>query len=403
MNFILLLGIIILAGFIGKKLSALVKLPGVTGYLIIGVVLGQSLLNLLTPQMLENSATITDITLGIVGFIIGDQLVFHKFRKIRKGILIMILTESLGAFILVTAAVYLLTRRLDIALLLGAIAPASAPAGTIAVLQEYRAKGILTNTLLAVVGLDDGLGIIIYVFMAALVKVIFFSATSVSFMRVFLVPLTKILSSILIGGGAGLLLALILQKIRNREETMVIVFGFIFLFTGIANYLNVSLILLNLTMGIVVVNLYPPLSIRLSRILDDTVPILYIIFFIFAGAHLNVWRIPEMGLIGIIYVISRSAGLIGGASFGALISNAPTVLKKYLGLGILSQAGVAIGLSLLVIREFSIFGAAGKDLGTIIVTTIAATTIVFEIVGPITTKIAITKAGEIRPKKPSNR
>ncbi|OQX52085.1 MAG: hypothetical protein B5M53_09435 [Candidatus Cloacimonas sp. 4484_209] len=114
-----------------------------------------------------------------------------------------------------------------------------------------------------------------------------------------------------------------------------------------------------------------------------------------AGAHLNVRFLPQMGLLGIVYILSRTTGLIGGASFGAFVSNSPSVLKKYLGLGILSQAGVAIGLSLLVVREFSSYGKMGEQLSSIIVTTIAATTIFFEILGPITTKIAITKAGEI--------
>ncbi|MBA7629548.1 hypothetical protein ES703_37047 [subsurface metagenome] len=398
MNFILLFGIIILTGFLGKKLSNLVKLPGVTGYLIVGAILGQSLFNLLNPQFLDKTGFITDITLGVVGFIIGYHLVFKKFKQIRKGIFIMILTESLGAFLLVSITIFILTRRIELALLLGAIAPASAPAGTVSVLQEYRARGTLTNSLLAIVGLDDGLGIMIYVFMAAIIKASVFSAKSISFLNIFLVPIYHILLSIVIGGCAGILLPYILRKVHTREETMIIVFGFIFLFTGISNFLNISLILVNLSMGIAAANLYPLLHRRVSRIFDETVPIIYIIFFVLAGAHLNTKLLPAMGLIGLIYIVSRSSGLIGGASLGASISKAPKKIKKYLGLGLLSQAGVAIGLSLLIIREFSIYGEAGKELGTIIVTTIAATTIFFEIIGPIATKFAITKAGEVKKK-----
>ena len=398
MNFILLFGIIILTGFLGKKLSNLVKLPGVTGYLIVGAILGQSLFNLLNPQFLDKTGFITDITLGFVGFIIGNQLALRKFRRIQKGIFIMLLAESFGAFLLVSITIFLLTRRIDLALLLGAIAPATAPAGTIAVLQEYRAKGRLTNTLLAIAGLDDGLCIMIFVFMATITKAAVFSSGSISSFNVFLSPLYNIFLSLVIGGCGGTLISFILRKIRTREETMIVVFGFILLFTGICNYLNVSLILANLVMGIVVANLYPLLSTRLSRILDETVPIIYIIFFVLAGAHLNVRLLPAMGLIGLFYIISRSVGKIGGASLGASISKAPKKIKKYLGLGLLSQAGVAIGLSLLVIREFSIYGEMGQNLSTIIVTTIAATTVIFEVIGPITAKFAITKAGEVRKK-----
>ncbi|MCK4575153.1 cation:proton antiporter [candidate division WOR-3 bacterium] len=396
MNFILLIGIIILAGLIGKKLSNRIKLPGVTGYLIVGVLLGQSLLNLINIQFLEASGFITDITLGIVGFIIGNQLAAKKFKKIGKRIPIIVLTESFGAFILVSIAIFLLTRRIDLALLLGAIAPATAPAGTVAVLREYRAKGNLTNSLLAVAGLDDGLCIMIYVFVSAIIRVTLFSVGTVSFYKIFISPLIHILLSLVIGGCAGLLLTLFLKKIRTREETMIIVLGFILLFTGISNLLNISLILVNLSMGIVVANLSHHLSTRLSRILDETVPIVFIVFFVLAGAHLDVRLLPVMGLLGLFYIIFRSAGKIGGASFGAFISKAPKKLKKYLGFGLLSQAGVAIGLSLLVVREFSTYGQTGQELSVIIVTTIAATTVIFEIIGPITAKIAITKAGEVR-------
>jgi len=239
MNFILLIGIIILAGFLGKKLSNWIKLPGVTGYLIIGVLLGQSLLNILKPEFLDKTGIITDAALGVVGFIIGSQLAISTFKRIGKRIFLILFTESFGAFILVFLTILLLTRRLDLALLIGAIAPATAPAGTVAVLQEFRARGILTKSLLTVVGLDDGICIIIYVFASAIVKVAFFSTESISFVQMVLIPLYKILLSIIIGGGAGMLLSFILRKVHTREETMVLVFGFIFLLTGISNFLNI--------------------------------------------------------------------------------------------------------------------------------------------------------------------
>ncbi len=398
MNFLLLIGIIILAGYLGKKLSNWIKLPGVTGYLIIGVLLGCSLLNILKPEFLETTGLFTDITLGIVGFIIGSQLAFGTFRQIGRRIFTMLFAESLGAFFLVFLAVLIFTRRFDLALLIAAIAPATAPAGTVAVLQEYRAKGILTNSLLTIVGLDDVVCIMIYVFASAIVKVTVFSAESISVLQVILIPLYKIILSIIVGGVGGFILSLILRKIHTREETMVLIFGSIFLFTGIAYFLNIPFILTNMAMGIAVANFYPVSTRRISRILGETAPLIYIVFFVLAGAHLNVRLLPVMGIVGLLYIIARSAGKIGGVTLGAFISKAPKVLKKYLGLGLLSQAGVAIGLSLLVVREFSGFGESGKELAAFIVTTIAATTVIFEIIGPIAAKIAITRAGESRRK-----
>jgi Kef-type K+ transport system membrane component KefB len=398
MNFLLLIGIIILAGYLGKKLSNWIKLPGVTGYLIIGVLLGCSLFNILKADFLAATGFFTDITLGIVGFVIGSQLDFRTFRQIGRRIFTMLLTESLGAFVLVFAVILLFTRRLDLALLIAAIAPATAPAGTVAVLQEYRARGILTNSLLAIVGLDDGVCIILYVFASAITKVTIFSTENISLLRIILIPCYRIILSMIVGGAGGFALSLILRKIHTREETMVLIFGFIFLVTGISHFLNISLILANMAMGIALVNLNPVSTRRVYRIVDDLVPLFYIVFFVLAGAHLNVRLLPVMGLVGLLYIIARSMGKIGGATLGAYISRAPVALKKYLGLGLLSQAGVAIGLSLLVVREFSGLGESGMALGAFIVTTIAATTVIFEIIGPITTKFAISRAGESRKK-----
>lgn len=394
MNFILLIGIIILTGFLGKKLSNLVKLPGVTGYLIVGVILGQSLLNLVKPGFLDKTGFITDITLGIVGFIIGQQLLLSKFKSIGKGILIMLLTESFGAFLLVTLSVLILTRRIDLALLLGAIAPATAPAGTVAVIQEYRAKGRLTNTLLAIAGLDDILCIVIFVFVTTIVRFTIFSPEAISFSKAILSPFFHIILAIILGGVAGFIVSYVLKKIHTREETTVIIFGTILLFTGISSLLNISSILVNMAMGFTAANLYPSLHRKLSRIFDETIPVIYIVFFVLAGAHFNIKLLPLMGMIGIIYIISRSAGKIGGATLGAFISRAPKKLKKYLGPGLLSQAGVAIGLSLLIIRQFSVYGKETKETALLVVTIIAATTVIFEIIGPITAKIAIRKSGE---------
>lgn len=394
MNFVLLIGIIILTGFLGKKLANLVKLPGVTGYLIVGVFLGQSLLNIVNPEFLDRTGFITDITLGIVGFIIGQQLLLSKFKRIGKGILITLLTESFGAFILVTLSVLILTRRIDLALLLGAIAPATAPAGTIAVIQEYRARGRLTNTLLAIAGLDDILCIVIFVFVTTIVRFTIFSPEAMSFTKIIITPFYHIILALILGGVAGFIVSYVLKKIHTREETTVIIFGTILLFTGISNLLDISSILVNMVMGFTAVNLYSSLHRKLSRIFDETVPIIYIVFFVLAGAHFNIKLLPLMGMTGIIYILSRSAGKIGGATLGTFITKAPKKIKKYLGLGLLSQAGVAIGLSLLVIRQFSPYGIEAKDIALLVVTIIAATTIIFEIVGPITAKIAIRKSGE---------
>ncbi|MBA7484573.1 hypothetical protein ES707_20101 [subsurface metagenome] len=153
-------------------------------------------------------------------------------------------------------------------------------------------------------------------------------------------------------------------------------------------------------LGLVVVNTQPRRLIQKIRYeLTEVMPLLFILFFILAGSNLHLTALPALGLTGLVYMLCRSAGLIGGAWFGALIGRAEKKIRKYLGMGILSQAGVAIGLALIVKQEFSQINAAGAAIGFKVITTVTATSILFEIIGPILTKIGLEKAGEIKSAK----
>jgi Kef-type K+ transport system membrane component KefB len=278
------------------------------------------------------------------------------------------------------------------------MAPASAPAGTAVVLQEYKAKGPLTNSLYAVVGLDDGLAIMIYAFASGLAKV-FITGSDISFMNIIAKPSIEIGGAIILGSIMGLILGYFIRKRYNKNEILVIALGNILLCTGLAKYFNLSLILANLSLGMVFANNFLLANRRTYRVIQSITLPIYIVFFVIAGAHLQINLLPAMGLLGLIYIICRIFGLVGGAYFGATISRSAPVIRKYLGLGILSQAGVAIGLAILATREFGSLSAAGRDLALVVINTIAATTIIFEIIGPIATKFAISKAGEIERAK----
>jgi Kef-type K+ transport system membrane component KefB len=315
------------------------------------------------------------------------------------GVFTIILGESLGAFILVALAVYLLTKKMYLALIFGALAPASAPAGTWVVLQEYRARGPLTNTILAVVGLDDGLAIVIYAFAAAIAKVLVAGQGSVSFSNVILNPVMEIFGAVMLGAVIGLVLVYFLRKFQNKSDFLVISVGTIMLCTGLSKIFNLSLILSNMVVGLVMANTYLITSKRTSDILESITPPVYVMFFVLAGAHLQVKLLLGMGVLGIVYILARTFGLISGAYIGAVLAKAEENIRKYLGFAILSQAGVAIGLALLISKEFSVLGETGKYVALLAINTIAATTIFFEVLGPITTKYAITKSGEAGKKK----
>ena len=398
MDILFFIGIAIIFGFIGGKFSNRFKFPGVVGYLFAGLILGPSIFKIFSLELLDKIGVFNDLALGIVAFIIGSEIRMTTLREMGKGIMTIIFTESFGAFFLVALGVYLLTHKLYMALIFGAMAPASAPAGTAVVLQEYKAKGPLTNALYTVVGLDDGLAIMIYAFAAALAKLFLIGGT-VSFLNIVEGPLIEILGAIVLGGLMGIAFGYFIRKLKGKDEVLAVSLAAILICIGVSKYFHLSLILSNLSLGMVFANLFLLANRRAYQAIQSITLPIYIIFFVIAGAHLQIKLLPVMGFLGLIYIICRASGLIGGAFFGATISKQDPAIRKYLGLGILSQAGVAIGLAILVTREFGSLGKAGQDLAVLVINTIAATTIIFEIIGPIATKFAISKAGEMNKAK----
>jgi len=391
---ILIAGVILFIGFFIGKFTNLLRSPMIVGYIIAGLLLGPSLLKILNLSMIEGLGFISDLALGFIAYTIGAELRRETLKRMGLGIGIIILSESFLAFALVFFATFLLTHKLYIALLMGAMAPASAPAGTALVIQEYRAKGPLTSALYAVVGLDDGLAIMIYAFAAALAKLYIGGSHSVSISSAVLMPLLEIFGAISLGLLLGLLLSLILKWFHSTTEVLILSTAIILICTGISKQFGLSLILSNFILGMTAIN-FSKFGRRSSDAIRNIAQPVYVMFFVLAGAHLKLWLLPSMGLIGVLYILFRTLGLMSGAFIGAVISKASKVIRNYLGLGILSQAGVAVGLAISVTREFSEFGTVGQNLGVLIINIIAATTIFFEILGPITTKIALKKAGEI--------
>ncbi len=387
------ISIAIIFGFLGGKIAQRVKLPGVVGYLVAGLIFGPSFLNIFHEEFVESMNIFTSFALSLVAFIIGSEMKRSSLKEMGGGIGTVILLESFGAFLLVAVGVYLLTGKLYLALIFGAMAPASAPAGTVAVLQECKAKGRLTNALYAVVGLDDGLAIMIFAIAVALARMVM-GGGRLSVESLLQGPILEIIGSIALGCAIGAISGYFTRHLSSDDAVLATSLGSILICTGIAMHFNLSLILANLSLGLIHVNIYPAGNRRAYRAIEFIALPIYIIFFFLAGAHLHIGLLPSMGLVGLVYVLCRIGGLMGGAYLGGVISRQITVIRRYLGMGILCQAGVAIGLSLLVAGQFRALGEEGKNLAIIVVNTVAATTIIFEIIGPIGARIAITKAGE---------
>ncbi len=394
MNALFSVALALLFGFLAGKLAGRIKLPAVLGYLLAGVVFGPSLLGVFEEDLLDSFQFFPGLALSIVAFAIGSEMKVKTLREMGSGIGIITLLESFGAFVVVTLGVYLLTGKLYLALIFGALAPASAPAGTVAVLHEYKAKGRLTNALYAVVGLDDGLAIIIFAVAAALAEILF-TGESVSATNMIFVPAVEIIGAIALGGAIGAAAGYLSRKLFAQESMLSVSLGAVLLCAGIAQYFKCSLILANLALGMTYVNLFPISNRKAYQAIQTITMPIYIIFFFLAGANLHIGLLPKMGLIGLVYSLCRITGLIGGSFVGAVISRQGRIIRNYLGLGILSQAGVAIGLAMLASGQFRSFGQQGNDVAVLVLNTICATTIFFEIIGPIGTRIAISKAGEV--------
>ncbi len=398
MDLLFLIGTAIFLGFAGGKIFNKIKFPAVVGYIVVGIFLGPSLFNIFSIKLVDKMGILSDFALGLVAFSIGNELRIGVLRKMGMGIISIILAESLGAFLIVGLGVYFLTHELYIALIFGALAVASAPAGTWIVLREYKARGPLTNTTLAVVGLDDGLAIIIYGFAAGIARVLIEHKDKLSIQNSFIWPLMESGGAIILGVIIGAVLIYIMRKLHDKDDYFKLSIAGIMVCTGLANIFHLSVILANLFLGLTMANIFLMTSRKAVESVSKLAPTVYIVFFVLAGAHLQIGLLPKMGLLGLIYIVGRIIGKLSGAYLGTTLAKAEEKVRKYLGLALLSQAGVAVGLAILVGRTFGQMGPEGAYLAKLAINTIAATTIIFEIIGPITTKIAITKAGEINKR-----
>ena len=395
------LGLLALAGFAAGQGTRKLRLPAILGAMILGCVFGPSVAGIVTDDMLKATEFVSQLTLGFVAFSIGTELRITALKRLGPSIITIILSESFIAFGVTVGAVYLLTKDLALALIFGSMAPASAPAGTVAVIQEEKAKGTLTTALYAVVGFDDGLAIFIFAFASAFARNILLNEVardSGSMLAVLQGPLQEIGISLLLGAIVGLILMRLVQNIDEDGDLSIVILSTIIFTTGAGELAHGSLILTNLVVGFVIANFVGATKRRaLSSHIGTVMSFLFILFFALAGAHLHINALPALGLLGATYIVSRTFGLLFGAWFGATIGGAEQKIRRYLGMGILSQAGVAIGLALIINHQFSELGIAhAKNIGAAVLMTVTATSVFFEIIGPIFTRIALVKSGESR-------
>ena len=395
MDILAVIGLIIVSAYLGSKVVQWIGIPQVVGFIIVGLLLGTSFLNIVPLELVRELDFISEIALGLIGFEIGSHLRFGELRRMGRMILLILLGEAVGTFLLVTTGVYLVTRSDYTALIFGALAAATAPAATVDVLAEYRSKGPLTTALLAVVGMDDVLALLLFSLAAAVAESLLAQTGGLSLQEVLAFPLQEIGGALALGIGIGLPFQWLLDRLKGRHAVYAYIVGTVLLVAGLANSIHASLILATMSMGMVVTNVGSDNSQYVACVVERVGPLAYTLFFALVGARFQVTLLPQMGLLGLLYLVLRSAGKFGGAWLGGWVGGAPPPVRDNLGLGLLSQAGVAVGLALSVANRFDIYGPAGAALGELVVNVITATTFVVQMVGPVMVKLAITRAGEV--------
>ena len=396
LNPALLFGLMILCGTFGSRLSQKFHMPQVVGCIIVGILLGD-VLGWITPETIESLEPFMMFALGVIGFMIGGELRGDVFKKYGRQFFIILFSQGIGAFLLAavsTALVaWIVTGKpfISIAtgLVLGAIASATAPAATVNVLWEYKTRGPLTSAIFAIVALDDALALLLYRGAATAAKALCGTGGE-SVLNTTVILLGEIIGAVLLGFLAGVALYFLLKFVRADDKILEFALSCLLLVVGISMIPKIDPILPAMTLGITVANLMPRQSKATFELVAKFSPPIYVSFFVLAGAHMKFgMMVPWVIVMVLVFTVFRAAGKVIGTWFGARYSKAPVVVRKYLGICLLPQAGVAIGLAILAGQQFN------AELGRTIIMVVMTATFLMEILGPMLVKIGVKKAGEV--------
>lgn len=364
-----------------------IGLPNVTAYLVAGLIVGPYCLGIIPKNSTETLGAVTTAALGFIAFSIGSEFKISDLKLVGARITVITLFESLCAVALVDAALIIAGFPLPLSLTLGAIAAATAPAATLMVVRQYKAKGPVTSTLLPVVAMDDAVCLIAFAVSSSL-SFALASGAELTFRAAVLEPLFEIAMSLLVGFFIGLAATYFIKFFHSRANFLCISAASVLLGVGVAEQFNLSSLLLCMMVGATIANMCNK-SDKVFDVTDGWTPPLFMLFFVISGAQLDIAAIPSLGVIGIIYIFVRVIGKCSGAALGAKLTHSEPTVCKYLGVTLLPQAGVAIGMAQLSLSRL-------PQYGTQIQAVILCATLIYELVGPVLTKRALTAAGEIQ-------
>ena len=433
---LLSLSIALLAGLLLSRLVKLIKLPAVTAYLIAGILIGPYVLGAInidgigiTSNQIHGLGIICELALGFIAFSMGNEFRLDALKKIGKPATVIGILQAVITCLVVDAILigihFIIPDKFSLtsAIVLGAIATATAPAATLMVVKQYKAKGPVTDTLLPVVAMDDAVGLILFSISFSIAQVFAkqqagIGGGEISIVNILLFPLLEIIVSLAIGAILGLILSFAMKFFKSRANRLICMIAATFLAVALCELFGtwfgfeLSSLLTCMMVGAVFCNTRKD-AIAIFEGVDRWTPAIFMMFFILSGAELN-FKLITLPVLGIcaVYLIARSLGKYFGARFGCKLAGADDSVKKFLGLTLLPQAGVAIGMARSASSTFKALALNEKlenplfeneayltNIGLTVTAVVLCATLVYELVGPAITKLALVKANEIQEDK----
>lgn len=412
MQVLLSLSIAIFVGLMLSRLAKLVHLPAVTAYLVAGILVGPYCLGLLGVEGfgftnkadVDKYAILSDVALGFIAFSIGNEFRLSQLKKTGKQATVIGIFQAVFTTLLVDVVLIALHFAipdkfpLPAAIVLGAVASATAPAATLMVVRQYKAKGPLTDILLPIVALDDAVGLVVFAISFGIAKALI--SGHVDVLSVVVEPILEVVLSLLLGFVMGLLFTFFEKFFHSRSKRLSMSVTFVLLTVALSMlkfeiggiHIAFSSLLVCMMLGTIFCNICDFSEELMDRIDRWTAP-LFILFFVLSGAELELSVFTDVAIvvIGLVYILSRSAGKYLGASISAKMVNCEPNITKYLGVTLLPQAGVALGMAI----KSEQLGAEGAIVANITLFAV----LIYELIGPLLTKIALLKAGEIKPEE----
>ena len=395
---LLSLGVLILVGYLFGRLCQMVRLPTITGYIVAGLLLSHSVSGIIDQHTVEGLTPFTEVALSLIAITIGGEFQFAKLRRTGGKILVITLFEAILAAVVVSLVLGFLLLPFSYALLLGAIAAATAPAATVVIVRELRARGEFVDYLYGVVAFDDAVSVLLFsIGFAVVTPLLAGGGGGTAIFGAFGVALAEIGLSAAAGAAAALAIHVATRRRERDNEVLLITLGVLFLVTALVTLLELSALIANMCAGVVLVNAASR-NRRIFAVLEPLTTPIFALFFILAGAELDLSVVAQgsVVILGLVYLVARFGGKVLGVVVGSLVVHAPAKVRRYLSFCLFPQAGVAIGLALVVQTStlFSDAPDAVREMLRLLTNVVLFSVFVNELIGPLISRFGIMRGAE---------